>query len=209
MLSKRPTVKYDYNIRTPLRDAIDTQDVRQVRATLKSDGLGEGLGLRLAASDAMTLWVNGGSPAILKALLLAGLGEPYTDACLGNAVGWGVVDAVRMLIAAGVSESARDGALVKASEWMRDRAERGARVSPSAHAEIVRMLLAAGTTKSARDHAVGKAATYGDAWMVWVLRAAGVSAQAVSAAKRQAQEYQEQGVLDAMEPGADEPPMGT
>ncbi|MDE2498004.1 MAG: hypothetical protein KGK35_09270, partial [Xanthomonadaceae bacterium] len=76
------------------------------------------------------------------------------------------------------------------------------------HERDVRELLAAGTSKRARDWALVKAATYGDAWTCWMLRGAGVSAKAITEARRQAKKYQEEGVVAVLKRGdVEEPPV--
>lgn len=184
-----------YNPRTPLRDAIDTGDVKKVRAALKKFGLGGADGhLGFAMMDAVDAWRKG-RPAILKALIEAGVCEPATDRCVVGAVEDGDVELMRVLLEAGVSEEGRGVGLVRASEWMRDIEIWPKPVSPVAHEAIVRMLLAAGTKKDARERAMVKAAAYGDAWMVWMLLNAGVGSKAITEAIEQAEKYEEKAVL--------------
>jgi hypothetical protein len=177
---------------TPLREAIENEDIKLVLAALKKDGIGEGDDLLEAMNDAVELCVNG-EPEILKALVGAGAGTPYTDRFIESCIKCGADETVRILLDAGISTKARSGAMVAASEWMRDREFRN--VSADEHAAIVRMLLEAETAEEARDRALVRAAAFGDTWMVWMLLSSVVSPQAVKDAIVQAKKYEETATL--------------
>jgi hypothetical protein len=200
-----------HNPRTPLRDAVDTGDVKKVRAALKKGGLDDIEYWREALMKSVKWSVEDGRPEILDALIEAGANGPAADKWLSIVAEFGVVDLMGRLLAAGVSENGRGAALVRTTEWMRDCENTDWLVAPEAHADCVRMLLEAGTTAAAKDWALKKAATYGDAWMVGMLLEAGVGEEAITAAVSQAEKHKEAAVLavltQRLEGGVDVQPV--